>query len=117
MMDLFLPGRDSDSEDYEAQCALRTLLESDKIKNSGDDELLSRVSEQIKYNMSMLERVAGLVDGLMADDEEEPEQPSLFKDEPTQGERTDTRTIEDFLARVNRKRREENRKNNQPLKG
>lgn len=116
-MDLLLPGRVSDPEDYEAQCALRTLLDAEKFRDTADEDLLSRVSEQIKYNISMLERVGSLVDGLKSEEEgEEAEEEEAVYDDSTE-ERTDTRSIEDFLRRANRARKEENRKNEMPLKG
>ncbi len=67
MMDLMLPGRGDDpclSEDYEAQSALRTLLESEKIQDAGDEELYERICEQINYNQDLLSRVYDLVEGL-----------------------------------------------------
>lgn len=64
MIDLMLPGREPEPTDYEAQCALRTLLESEKIQDSGDEDLLERIAEQIDYNRDMLDRVAALVDDL-----------------------------------------------------
>ncbi len=74
MMDLMLPGREPEACDYEAQSALRTLLESEKIQDSGDEDLLERISAQIDYNQDMLSRVAALVEGLRAgksDDEDD----------------------------------------------
>lgn len=110
MMDLFLPGRDNEPEDYEAQSALRTLLESEKIKHCGDEELLGRIAEQLSFNRDMLDRVSSLIDGLASGGESEPAP-------PTGPERSDTRTIEDFLLRINRVRKDEHAKNLQPLQG
>jgi hypothetical protein len=115
MMDLLLPGRDSDPEDYEAQSALRTLLESEKIQHCEDDDLLGRIAEQIKYNQDMLARVSGIIEGLKSDDGDEEGAVPLFAD--TGEERTDTRTIDDFLTRINRVRKVEHAKNLMPLKG
>ncbi len=67
MMDLMLSGRSdppTSSEDYEAQSALRTLLESEKIQECCDDELYERICEQIEYNQDLLSRVYDLVEGL-----------------------------------------------------
>jgi hypothetical protein len=115
-MDLILPGRDMGPEDFEAQAALRTLLEADKLKHCGDEELLSRVAEQIEHNVDTLNRVAALVESLRGEGEDDGEldesddTESLFTDTETPGERTDTRDIHDFLRRANRARKKENRK-------
>jgi hypothetical protein len=85
MIDLMLEGREP--EDYEAQCALRTLLESEKLKECGDDELLSRIEEQISFNQDMLARVAALVEGIRSGTSEDSE-PDADGD--------------DLLARINR---------------
>jgi hypothetical protein len=68
MMDLMLPGRDSGPDDYEAQSALRTLLEAEKLQTSGDDDLFARICEQIEHNQDLLTRVYTLVEGLKGQD-------------------------------------------------
>lgn len=113
-MDLFLPGREPEQEDFEAQSALRTLLESEHIKHCGDEDLYSRISDQIQHNLDMLQRVSNVLGGLV---EEESMGEPMFADTSTSGEKTDTRTIDDFLLRVNRVRKEEHLKNVKPLKG
>lgn len=64
MIDLMLPGREPETTDYEAQSALRTLLESEKLQDLGDEDLYARICEQIQYNQDMLSRVYDLVEGL-----------------------------------------------------
>lgn len=71
MMDLMLPGRADEPQDYEAQTALRTLLEAEKLQSAGDEELYERICEQIEHNQDLLARVYTLVEGLKQKEEKE----------------------------------------------
>ncbi len=72
MLDLVMPGRTPESCDYEAQSALRTLLEAEKLKGDGDTELLDRVCEQVEFNLDMLGRVLSLVEEIKKGGKELP---------------------------------------------
>lgn len=115
-MNLYLPGREYDAEDYEAKDALYKLMEAEHLQMSADDDLLERISHCIKHNIGMLERVSSLVEGLKSGGTEE-EDAAVHQAYQRTEERSDTRNIDDFLVRVNKARRIENRKNEQPLKG
>lgn len=68
MMDLVLPGRDTEGpEDYEAQHALRTLAEAETIKDSDDEKLLKRIGEEVEYNIEILTRVQNLIGSLRSE--------------------------------------------------
>lgn len=114
-MNLYLPGREYDAEDYEAKDALAKLMEAEHLQMSADDDLLERISHCIKHNIGMLERVQTLVDGLKDGGVEEED--AAVHEAATLAERSDTRNIDDFLLRINRVRRKEYLKSEQPLKG
>lgn len=110
--DLILPGRasgDDSPDDYEAQSALRTLLEAHKIVKTADEDLFGRMRSIISYNKDCLDRV----DEILAQDDGESASP--FSDAVTG--RTDTRTVDDFFDRFNKSRAKERAKNLTPIKG
>lgn len=72
-MELILPGREPE-EDYEAQNALRTLIEAEKIKEKSGG-LRERILDQIQCDVDVLQRVAKLVEEM---DEEEPDNSSDY---------------------------------------
>lgn len=110
MIDLFLPGRDSEPEDYQARDSLRTLIEAHRILTSGDEDLFDRMRDLISYNQDCLEEIEAKLDSNGEGDD------SLsFLD--IAEDRTDTRTVGDFYARLNRSKREERAKNLTPIKG
>ena len=115
-MNLYLPGRAYDEDDYEAKDALHKLMEAEHLQMSADDDLLDRISHCIKHNIGMLERVHSLVENLKAGGVEEEDEAVHEAAQSPGIERTDTRNIDDFLIRVNRVRKIENQKNEQPLK-
>lgn len=67
---LMTPGRGEDC-DYEAQSALRTLLEAESLQASGDESLFERIRKQVRYNKECLQKVDELL-GQLIDDEEDP---------------------------------------------
>ena len=117
-MDLVLPGRNPEEpDDYEAQCALRTLLEAESIQYSGNEDLLSRIQKEIEKSKTCLGRVEALVADVLSGEESgegEGEAGGLFYDANVG--RTDTRTVQDFLDRFNQSRRKEHMSNLVPLK-
>lgn len=108
MIELMLPGRSPESEDYEAQCSLRTLLEAHKILSTKDEELFDRIRKVISHNQEFLDHV----EEMLSSGEEEAVA-NLF-DGPK--DRGDTRTMDDFFNRLNRSRSEERAKNLTPIK-
>lgn len=99
---------DEEENDYEARDCLSTLLRADAIQNCGDEDLLGRITTEAHRQAAAIERVSNLLSGLSC--EEEDQVADLI-------DRPDSRTIDDFLARLNRSRKEEYTRNMMPLKG
>lgn len=113
-IELCPPGRDSEPQDYEAHSALRTLLEAEAIRTCGDEEFLGRISDELERQMGAMDRVSEFLSGVLSGEEDgEGESVTLVGGT----DRADSRTIGDFLARINKKRKDEYRKNLMPLRG
>lgn len=73
-MDFIAPPMAASPEtDYEAQSALRTLLEAHKIVSSCDDDLFERMRAIVSYNQECLESV----DEILSGEEDGDESPGL----------------------------------------
>lgn len=103
-----------EEKDYEACDALRTLLEAEAIKHCGDEEFLGRIDTELQKQLAAMQRVDSLIAGLRSgwDDDED-----MYQSSPRGSTRADSRTVDDFLARINQSRRSEHKKNLTPLRG